>query len=243
MHRSSAVLARTREEVQSETMLSGFKALAVAGALALQALARQVPIVDGVVGGVRSSKSKVNVDASITPAATTPGKLRVTENSGVCETTTGVYQASGYGDLTSSESIWYGGLQHVYFSRSSDVSDSVDRFWFFAARENPDTAPLAIWLNGGVSDRLCFVQTPFLTLWWQPGSSSMIGLFQENGPCRINNDSETVSLNKNSWNNVANMSVDCANSLMHMALIFPSIYLGCTLINLWESASPMAPRM
>ena len=25
------------------------------------------------------------------------------------------------------------------------------RFWFFAARNNPDTAPLSIWLNGGVS--------------------------------------------------------------------------------------------
>ena len=45
------------------------------------------------------------------------------------ETTPGVYQASGYGDLTSNESIW---------------------FWFFAARNNPDTAPLITWFNGGV---------------------------------------------------------------------------------------------
>ncbi|KIP01841.1 hypothetical protein PHLGIDRAFT_131081 [Phlebiopsis gigantea 11061_1 CR5-6] len=141
------------------------KALVALSALSAQAFARQIPVVDGVVGGVRTSPS-VHVDATSSTAATTPGKLRVTENSGVCETTAGVYQASGYGDLTSTESIW---------------------FWFFEARENPDTAPLAIWLNGG------------------PGSSSMIGLFQENGPCRINNDSKTVSLNPNSWNNVANM--------------------------------------
>jgi carboxypeptidase C (cathepsin A) len=33
----------------------------------------------------------------------------------------------------------------------------------------------------------------------------MIGLLQEHGPCRINNDSSTVSLNKFSWNNQANM--------------------------------------
>ena len=39
-------------------------------------------------------------------AARTPGKLRVTENSGVCETTEGVYQASGYGDIDENNSIW-----------------------------------------------------------------------------------------------------------------------------------------
>lgn len=36
----------------------------------------------------------------------------------------------------------------------------------------------------------------------------MIGLFQENGPCRINNDTRTVSLNPNSWNEVANVYVN-----------------------------------
>jgi len=28
---------------------------------------------------------------------------------------------------------------------------SIDRFWFFAARKNPETAPLITWFNGGVS--------------------------------------------------------------------------------------------
>jgi carboxypeptidase C (cathepsin A) len=33
----------------------------------------------------------------------------------------------------------------------------------------------------------------------------MIGLFQENGPCRMNEDELTVSRNPYSWNEYANM--------------------------------------
>ena len=39
----------------------------------------------------------------------------------------------------------------------------------------------------------------------KPGSSSMIGLFQEHGPCRITNDSSYVTFNSYSWNNESNM--------------------------------------
>ncbi|KAJ3513592.1 hypothetical protein NLJ89_g2861 [Agrocybe chaxingu] len=134
------------------------------------ACAAEIPVVGGILGGVPDlelSNVKDFIDAArVVNAATTPGKLRVVENSGVCETTPGVYQASGYGDLTATESIW---------------------FWFFAARENHQNAPLALWFNGG------------------PGSSSMIGLFQEHGPCRITNDSSSVTLNPHSWNNEANV--------------------------------------
>ncbi|TFK38948.1 serine carboxypeptidase [Crucibulum laeve] len=127
--------------------------------------AGQIPVIDGVLGGVSSSANLVRPQI-LKSAATTPGKLRVVENSGICETTPGVGQVSGYGDLTATESIW---------------------FWFFESRKNPATAPLALWFNGG------------------PGSSSMIGLLQEHGPCRITNDSSSVTLNPFSWNNEANV--------------------------------------
>ena len=58
---------------------------------------------------------------------------------------------------------------------------------FSEARNNPTTAPLATWFNGG------------------PGCSSMIGLFQENGPCQFYNGAPTPSLNPYSFNTYANM--------------------------------------
>ncbi|KAF2666949.1 putative carboxypeptidase S1 [Microthyrium microscopicum] len=62
-------------------------------------------------------------------------------------------------------------------------------FWFFEARKDPEKAPLAAWFNGG------------------PGCSSMIGLFQEHGPCSWNNGEamDKPSNNPYSWNDYANM--------------------------------------
>ncbi|KAG9308308.1 Alpha/Beta hydrolase protein [Chiua virens] len=92
--------------------------------------------------------------------------LRYITNSGVCETTPGVNQYSGYIDVGTNMSMW---------------------FWFFEARNSPETAPFTLWLNGG------------------PGCSSMVGLFQENGPCMVNADGNSTYLNPYSWNNVSNM--------------------------------------
>ncbi|TBU21286.1 alpha/beta-hydrolase [Dichomitus squalens] len=93
-------------------------------------------------------------------------KLRFVKNSGVCETTPGVKQLSGYIDVGTNLSMW---------------------FWFFEARHNPEAAPFTLWLNGG------------------PGCSSMIGLFQEHGPCQVNPDGQTTVLNPYSWNNLSNI--------------------------------------
>lgn len=60
-------------------------------------------------------------------------------------------------------------------------------FWFFEARnQDPTTAPLTFWYNGG------------------PGDSSMVGLFSENGPCWVDYNGN-LQFNEYSWSNASNM--------------------------------------
>lgn len=96
----------------------------------------------------------------------TNSTIEVVKNSGICETTPGVNTYSGYFSVGEGMNMW---------------------FWFFEARNNPETAPLATWFNGG------------------PGCSSMIGLFQENGPCQFYDGDNEPRLNPYSWNEYANM--------------------------------------
>jgi carboxypeptidase C (cathepsin A) len=54
-------------------------------------------------------------------------------------------------------------------------------FWFVESKNDPENAPIVLWLNGG------------------PGSSSFLGFFAENGPYKINKDL-TLSDNPYTWN-------------------------------------------
>ncbi|ESO82494.1 hypothetical protein LOTGIDRAFT_134533 [Lottia gigantea] len=60
-------------------------------------------------------------------------------------------------------------------------SNSNMYFWFFPAQENPSEAPVLLWLQGG------------------PGSSSLFGLFVENGPYTVLEDG-TLTLKNITWN-------------------------------------------
>ncbi|KAH8831814.1 serine carboxypeptidase [Flagelloscypha sp. PMI_526] len=72
----------------------------------------------------------------------------------------------GYGDIAEDKHVW---------------------FWFFEARNHPESAPLVAWFNGG------------------PASSSEYAVMTELGPCRITNDSSGFDFNPTSWNEVANI--------------------------------------
>ncbi|KAJ6625126.1 alpha/beta-hydrolase [Mycena sp. CBHHK59/15] len=94
--------------------------------------------------------------------------LRFVNNSGICETTPGVHQMSGYVDIGTGMSMW---------------------FWFFASRTSPETAPFTLWINGG------------------PGCASEIvcSTSSKNGPCTVNPDGKSTTLNPHSWNILSNM--------------------------------------
>ncbi|KAJ6788228.1 hypothetical protein PWT90_04372 [Aphanocladium album] len=74
------------------------------------------------------------------------------------------------------------------FSGYADVAtDQHIFFWFFEAREvDPEDAPLTVWIDGG------------------PGSSSMIGLFEQLGPCRVDYFGNIYN-NPYSWSRRSNL--------------------------------------
>ena len=59
-------------------------------------------------------------------------------------------------------------------------------YWLVEAQSNPQTAPLMQWMNGG------------------PGCSSLLGMFEENGPFRPNEDGNLTAF-PGAWNLEANV--------------------------------------
>jgi carboxypeptidase C (cathepsin A) len=110
----------------------------------------------------------------------------------ICETTPDVKHYSGYIHLPAG-SLVDTGLDNRYEINLF--------FWYFRAKRNADRAPLALWLTGkqsiGINHNAKRIGGP--------GASSLKGVFQENGPCFINQDSRTTRLNSWSWNREANM--------------------------------------
>jgi cathepsin A (carboxypeptidase C) len=80
---------------------------------------------------------------------------------------------------TYGESQWTGTI---------DVTDSHRLFyWFFDSRNDPAHDPIIIWMNGG------------------PGSTSMMGLFNELGACWLEPGANTTIPNEFAWNNNASV--------------------------------------
>lgn len=60
-------------------------------------------------------------------------------------------------------------------------------FWYIESQLDAESSPLSVWMNGG------------------PGAGSIFGLFVENGPCRILEDSQTQEPRDASWNKYSNL--------------------------------------
>jgi carboxypeptidase C (cathepsin A) len=110
----------------------------------------------------------------------------------LCETTEGVRSYSGYVHLPAGALADLGVPNQTYEINTF--------FWFFESRKDPANAPLSIWMNGG------------------PGSSSMVGLLRENGPCWINADSNSTRTNEWSWNNEGMLHLVGLNAIMSDAI-------------------------
>ncbi|KAJ3579125.1 hypothetical protein NPX13_g1434 [Xylaria arbuscula] len=93
----------------------------------------------------------------------------------LCEETPGVESHSGYIRLQS------GVLNEYGIDSAQDYPVNIF-FWYFQNRKKRTDSPLTVYFMGG------------------PGASSLMSLFRENGPCRVNSDSNSTSTNAFSWN-------------------------------------------
>ena len=182
-------------------MLLPFAVLVVA--LPLAVLGGEFPVHNGVVGG---APTNVTVDwgVSDTLASNFPaqaGGLRYVENSGVCGRAPPL---SYYQPVYSSHDRNHPRSLHSFRLRGPDFYKA-HVVLVLRSPQQPrrrTTNGLVEWR--GEPLRLFNLDCSVLSI-SKPGSSSMIGLFQEHGPCLINNDSSTVRLNPESWNQNSNV--------------------------------------
>lgn len=139
-----------------------FKSHRFLAALALPALSVAFPAAGNAerevaphLRGKRSFEVRDGVNHTIFEHEATGATMSFVTNSGICETTAGVNQYSGYLSVGSKLMVAHEEPQSDNYLANENMW-----FWFFESRNNPTTAPLATWFNGG------------------PGCSSMIGLFQ-----------------------------------------------------------------
>ncbi|TLD24306.1 hypothetical protein PspLS_06619 [Pyricularia sp. CBS 133598] len=115
------------------------------------------------------------VEGAVIHSRALPGVKVTFQETTICETTPGVKGYSGYVTLPAT-------LDPAIPFESNMF------FWFFESRQSPATAPMSLWLQGG------------------PGAASIDqAVSGHNGPCSVNPDSKTTTLNPNSWNSVSNM--------------------------------------
>jgi hypothetical protein len=134
----------------------------------------QIPVVNRTIGGhgvPRARRDSLDpralAEAVSGDASRTPGKLRVVENSGVCGGSfcslcilchIHIFRQKlrrvsiRLPDMVICLRIRASGLCSLLSVPSVFICVPPNRFWFFAARKNPDKAPLITWFNGGVSD-------------------------------------------------------------------------------------------
>ncbi|KAH7025650.1 Alpha/Beta hydrolase protein [Microdochium trichocladiopsis] len=135
----------------------------------LFALATCLSFLPATQGQSPSSPGFAIVESKIYPGASISFK-----ETNICETTKGVKGFSGYVNLPPSPAD----------GRGVPISTW---FWFFEARNSPNTSPLTVWLQGG------------------PGSPSSPAAVGENGPCRVLSNSRDTASNPWSWNTNSNM--------------------------------------
>ncbi|KAI0377553.1 putative carboxypeptidase S1 [Hypomontagnella monticulosa] len=79
----------------------------------------------------RYLEERDGINYNVFEHAATNSKLSFVKNSGICESTPGVNQYSGYISVGDDQNMW---------------------FWFFEARKNPQQAPLVAYFEGGPGD-------------------------------------------------------------------------------------------